>query len=166
MPDNDIIVQKFRENGIQLKRISSLTELNESVENLNNIINDSYLLLTDQERTNNYKIKCSLFLSKIYNKINEIIEEIINTSGEDISNITELSSKVALLTNKLNNLLSTYNTDLENIRSKINLEKSNIFANVYNKSQVDNKLQSLANSFITTIENYISEHDIMELLLQ
>ena len=160
MPDNDIIVQKFRENGIQLKRISSLTELNESVENLNNIINDSYLLLTDQERTNNYKIKCSLFLSKIYNKINEIIEEIINTSGEDISNITELSSKVALLTNKLNNLLSTYNTDLENIRSKINLEKSNIFANVYNKSQVDNKLQSLANSFITTIENYISEHDI------
>ena len=160
MPDNDIIVQKFRENGIQLKRISSLTELNESVENLNNIVNDSYLLLTDQERTNNYKIKCSLFLSKIYNKINEIIEEIINTSGEDISNITELSSKVALLTNKLNNLLSTYNTDLENIRSKINLEKSNIFANVYNKSQVDNKLQSLANSFITTIENYISEHDI------
>lgn len=160
MPDNDIIVQKFRENGIQLKRISSLTELNESVENLNNIINDSYLLLTDQERTNNYKIKCSLFLSKIYNKINEIIEEIINTSGEDISNITELSSKVALLTNKLNNLLSTYNTDLENIRSKINLEKSNILANVYNKSQVDNKLQTLANSFITTIENYISEHDV------
>ena len=48
MPNN-LIVQNIRNNQYQLKKISTLTELTESINNLDSIIKNSYLLLTNTQ---------------------------------------------------------------------------------------------------------------------
>lgn len=157
MPDN-LIVQNIRNNQYQLKKISTLTELTESINNLDSIIKNSYLLLTNTQTSDNYKIKCELFLNQVYNKINEFIDDFTNGSSEDISKITELLSKLNSLETKLNTLISTHNTDIQNLRSKIGSDISEALTKVYTKTQLDEKLSDIQSSFEDFIINSINEN--------
>ena len=162
MPNN-LIVQNIRNNQYQLKKISTLTELTESINNLDSIIKNSYLLLTNTQTSDNYKIKCELFLNQVYNKINEFIDDFTNGSSGDISKITELLSKLNSLETKLNTLISTHNVDIQNLRSKIGSDISEALTKVYTKTQLDEKLSDIQSSFEDFVKDYIQDNPTSEI---
>lgn len=145
------IIQQSPRSDLQYKKISSLENIND----INEQVNNSYLLLTNPN-VSNFTVK----LQTLIDSINSINNE-------------EINNKLTQFYNQVNSLLSNYYTKydidnielnnqykyqtllnlIDNLQSELNLYKSEVTVNYYNKDEIDELLRRLKTYLINNIND-------------
>lgn len=167
MPNSNYIVHTLHNSNINLKRISQLDQINFETNENKEIINNSYLLLSNNDEISkkNYKLSINDLIGNIENNLKELINTNNNGDNSEIDEkISSLLADIELFksnintktNNILNRTLSEINLLSNDLNSKLNKLKIEVITNnseeEYSNTRID-KLEKSLNELIEKINN-------------
>lgn len=151
----DELIQQLQRSNSQLRKISTLNNIDEINDGNKSKVDNSYILLTTPN-VDNFTIKLKTLLTSINDTVDKkMVETIEQFNHQFIDILSNYYSKDEFDDAIINNQQSLFNL-IRNLETELTTYKSQVNSTYYNKDNIDELLNSLQNSLILYIENNIT----------